>query len=481
MRFFYLYFSICFTFILTGCNKMLDQQPLSELPYDQFWQTANDAKFGNAAIYSGLQKTFSNAFIEWGDVRSDNFKAGGTGETQVGIALNGLTALTPTADWTNLYSTIARANLAIKYIPNIKDALLTSTLRSNYLAQAYASRAFLYFWAVRLWGDVPVRLIPYESLDSVPNLARSNKDSVLNNVIIPDLKKALKLTDKNSLSTYEINQAAILSILTEVYLWQHDYINVINTTDQLIALRRYDLASQGNYRNVFSEGNTNENIWSLNWNYLTDGYNNIGSRLGSTSNTSSFEIDAPFKIWESAASLGDLRRSLNYDTTLVSAGITVIWKFYPLDPTSGKPSVPNRIQNQVKLPFYRWADILLMRAEAINWALNDITNAISLVNKVRARANAKLLSASTYTSQSDVEWAILTERQLELFAEGKRWFDLVRTNRVLDVMDPIITNRQILGHLTVTGFNDPRKILWPISRNVLNADLSLTQNPPYSK
>jgi len=481
MRFFCLYFLISISFILTGCNKMLNQQPLSELPYDQFWQTANDAKFGNAAIYSGLQKTFSSSFIEWGDARSDNLKAAGTGDAQVSIAYNGLTALTLSADWTNLYSTIARANLAIKYVPNIKDALLTNTLRNNYLAQAYASRAFLYFWAVRLWGDVPVRLTPYETLDSVPTLCRSNKDSVLNNVIIPDLKKALKLSDKNSLSTFEINQAAILSMLTEVYLWQHDYTNVINTTDQLIALKRYDLASQGNYRNVFSDGNTIENIWSLNWNYLTDGYNNIAAKLGSTSNTSNFQIDVPFTIWESAASLGDLRRSLNYDTTLVSSGITVIWKFYPLDPTSGKPLVPNRIQNQVKLPFYRWADILLMRAEAFNWALNDKAYAISLVNRIRTRANAKLLTASNYSTQLDLEWAILTERQLELFAEGKRWFDLVRTNRVLDILDPIITNRQILGHVTVTGFKDPRKILWPISRTVLNADLTLTQNPPYSK
>ncbi len=481
MRLFCLYFLICVSFILMGCNKMLNQQPLSELPYDQFWKTANDAKFGNAAIYSGLQKTFSSAFIEWGDARSDNLKAAGTGEAQVSLSYNGLTALTLSTDWTNLYTTIARANLAIKYVPSITDPSLTNTLRNNYLAQAYAVRSFLYFWAVRLWGDVPVRLTPYENLDSVPNLGRSNKDSVLNNVIIPDLKKALKLSDKNSLSTYEINQAAILSMLSEVYLWQHDYLNVINTTDQLIALKRFDLAPQGTFRNVFSDANTIENIWSLNWNYLTDGYNNIAAKLGSTSNTSNFGIDVPFTIWESATSLGDLRRSLNYDTTLVSSGITVIWKFYPLDPTSGKPLVPNRSQNQAKLPFYRWADILLMRAEAFNWAMNDKTNAISLVNKVRARANAKLLNASNYSSQLDVEWAILTERQLELFAEGKRWFDLVRTNRVIDIMDPIITNRQILGNINVTGFKDSRKILWPISRTALTADPSLIQNPPYSK
>jgi starch-binding outer membrane protein, SusD/RagB family len=79
-----------------------------------------------------------------------------------------------------------------------------------------------------------------------------------------------------------------------------------------------------------------------------------------------------------------------------------------------------------------------------------------------------------------VEKAILDERQLELFAEGKRWFDLVRTNRVISVMDPLVKLRQQYLGIGQTGFNDARKILWPISRDALNKDPLLIQNPPYS-
>jgi len=483
-------------FISTSCNKQLNQSPIAEIEYQNFWKTANDAKYGVAAIYSGLQKTFDNTFIEWGDARSDNFTASGTGENQVNISYNGLTAITASADWGDLYNAISRTNLAIKYIPTINDPALTTTQRNHYLGQAYAVRAFLYFWAIRLWGDVPLRLVPYETIDSTPNLARTSKDTILYKVILPDLKKALTLIDKKSLNTFEITTPGILSIQTEVYLWLHDYKNVIATTDQLIALNKFKLVSADNYKDVFVTATTAENIWTLNWNYITDGSNGIGSKIGSNSNTSNYQIDVSLlKIWESDAKTNptpDIRRFLNYDSSLtqstVSSGLItitvpqVIWKFYPIDITTRKPLAPSRTQNQVKLPFYRWPDIMLMRAEAQNWLNNDVTSAIGIVNQVRTRANAKpLLVSSNYNSQLEVEKAILDERQLELFAEAKRWFDLVRTNRVLDVMDPIIRKRQTDLNTSITGFTDARKILWPISRTALNADPFLIQNQPYSK
>jgi starch-binding outer membrane protein, SusD/RagB family len=125
----------------------------------------------------------------------------------------------------------------------------------------------------------------------------------------------------------------------------------------------------------------------------------------------------------------------------------------------------------------------LMRAEALNWGSNDKTGAITIVNQIRTRARAGNVNAALYNNfatQLDVEKAILDERQLELFAEGKRFFDLVRTDRVLQVMDPLIRQRQRNLGLAQTGFTDPRKILWPISRDALTRNVLLVQNPPYT-
>jgi len=486
---------VVFSLLAAGCKKKLDQQPISDLSSSLFWKTAEHAQLGNAAIYDGIQKTFSSngSFTEWGDARSDNFTFGGTGENQINVVLNGLNSLTASASWNNLYLTIARTNVAIKYLPGIAE--LSDLQRNNYLAQAYGIRAYMYFWAVRLWGNVPVRLTPYENIDETPNLPRTPADSVINSIIIPDLIKANTLVDKSSTNVFELNTGGILAMLAEVYLWKKDYTNVLSTIDQLILLNRYALMPATpiflDYKNMIVSGSTKENIWTLHWDYLVDGGNGIGGKIGSSDQTSNYYIDSiPLLKWETNKQ--DIRRGITYDTTIANAlqRIIQVWKFYgglnnatPVDPTTGKPVVPSRAQNQVRHLLYRWADILLMRAEALNWGNNDKTGAIAIVNQIRNRAKAGNVNAANYNNfatQLDVETAILDERQLELFAEGKRWFDLVRTGRVIQVMDPVIKHRQFLLGIGQTGFSDARKILWPISRDALTRDPLLIQNPPYS-
>ena len=332
-----------------SCNK-LDQQPISTLPASSYWKTNEDAKSGNAAIYAGLQNTFGKTFTEWGDARSDNLTYGGTGENQVNISLNGLDAVTASADWASLYNTVQRANLAIKYLPNIYSAgQLTLTDYNNYMGQAYAIRAFMYFWAVRLWGDVPVRLTPYESLDSTQFLGRTNKDSILNNVIIPDLNKALAMVNPNQLNNFYITQGAVLSIQAEVAMWQKRYDDVISLTNQIANLsNNYKLVQDPTlYKNVFSIGTTSENIWTLDWHYQTDGTNGLAGKLGSSGNTSNYVIDTStnwYHRW--TQNNPDIRRYLSYDT--ITYGYTTqpkqIWKFYPIDINIGKPVNPTKSQ-----------------------------------------------------------------------------------------------------------------------------------------
>ncbi len=88
----------------------------------------------------------------------------------------------------------------------------------------------------------------------------------------------------------------------------------------------------------------------------------------------------------------------------------------------------------------------------------------------------KLVTAVNTPDVSKLESVILMERQLEFWGEGKRWFDLVRTNKVTEFMDKILIDRGISG-----GFGDIRKILFPIHSSVFEGNPLIKQNEPYTQ
>jgi hypothetical protein len=470
---------------ICGCKKFLDQQPVTTLPTDNFWKTPADASAGIAGIYDGLQAAFNSShFTEWGDARSDNFNAGGTGANQVTVSLNGVSSLTGSANWGTIFQAIGRANTALKNLPLMTS--LDALTKNNDLAQAYASRALMYFWAIRLWGAVPLRTVPYESIDEPTARARTPVDSILNFSILPDLKQALALVDANQTNAFQITKGAILAMLTDVYMWQKDYPNVLTTSAQLIALPygyKVSANTSALYGNIFLDPvNSKEAIFFLNWNAVQDGPNSNMNIIGSQSHTSNYYIDSSlFLRYESQKT--DIRRAVTYDTLLVKQvkPIQQIAKFYPVVPNSTKNlTMPLDVNNQAYFPIYRIADILLLRAEAFNWT-GDTASAFSILNSIKTTRKIAAVSSADYPTPSDVEKAILDERQLELFAEGKRWFDLLRTGRTIAVMDPILKARQLQRGNAPIGFGDPRQVLWPIARDVLTRNPLLVQNPPYSE
>jgi hypothetical protein len=220
----------------------------------------------------------------------------------------------------------------------------------------------------------------------------------------------------------------------------------------------------------------------LNWNSVQDGSNSSMAAIGSQSHTSNYYIDSTvFLRYESQKT--DIRRAVTYDTLLVKQvkPVQQIAKFYPVVLNSTKNlSMPLDVNNQAFFPVYRIADILLLRAEAFNWT-GDTASAFSILNSIKTTRKIAAVSSADYPSQLDVEKAILDERQLELFAEGKRWFDLLRTGRTIAVMDPILKLRQLQRGNAPIGFGDARQVLWPISRDVLTRNPLLVQNPPYSE
>jgi hypothetical protein len=126
-------------------------------------------------------------------------------------------------------------------------------------------------------------------------------------------------------------------------------------------------------------------------------------------------------------------------------------------------------------------DIHLTYAEALN-KTGDIANALKYLNFIRVRAGLPAYASNDpKVSAANMEQTILEERRFELYGEGKRWFDLVRTDKVFEVMDPVLKIRQRrLGTQEIGFGSDRNKILWPLHRTVLEDNKKLVQNPSYN-
>ncbi len=454
-----------------GCNGFLDEKPKSELTPDQFWQTEDDIKTAMAGVYDGVQGCFDANFIYWGDARTDNFNVTQYGNKQ--YAQNGLSATTNGTDWSPFYVTILRINTILQYAPTVKN--VTAANLDQYLGQCLAIRAYCYFWLARVWGDAPVWLEAYNDVTKSPYKPRTGVDSIFTGIIIPDLQKAFDMLNTDHSSVYNVNKGAIAAMLTEVYMWRKDYPNALAWSDKLLGLKWYSLTATADWKKMFTDPTTTaENIWSLNWDYLVDGGADISGQIGSNNTNGQFRVeDTLWAYW--VRTPADVRGPLSVDLTVTNRD--KMHKYYAVQKDKdGHQIFPKNSEANIRFALYRLADIILLRAEAFN-KTSDKTSAVAALNQIHTRAGLPPFLDTDFASVDALENAILRERQLELFLEGRRWFDLVRTGKVITTMDPILKRRVVGG----PGFGDPRLILFPVNRNNLNSNPLLKQNPPYSE
>jgi len=121
--------------------------------------------------------------------------------------------------------------------------------------------------------------------------------------------------------------------------------------------------------------------------------------------------------------------------------------------------------------FYRLADVMLLKAEALN-EKGDIAGAAELVNQIRGRVNLGNTPANT---QEAMRLAIEKERRLELAFEGHRWFDLKRTGRAIAVMNAVSD----FGNTTMSYNLTESRLIWPIPQSEMDKNTKLLQNPGY--
>ena len=300
-------------------------------------------------------------------------------------------------------------------------------------------------------------LVPQSSVDSVYDAIRN------------DLWYARANVENDNVPTTKmiVTKGAVNAILAKVYATMPtpNWDSVAYYCDQVIP--DYSLVSNFHFLWDNNHKNNSEAIWEFNY----VGYSVVGNWIPSQF------IGSGWKKFETPSNDLINTYTAENDTTRLNASISFVdygwddpyWKNKNSYPIISKYNDPNNGTND----FYqiRLADILLLRAEAYN-AAGDITNAATLVNKVRARVG---LPATAAANQTDMASAIQTERRLELAFEGQRWFDLVRTGQAIAVM-----NAQKDGSGNALNYNvQPYQLLYPVPQTQLDLNPLLTQNPNY--
>jgi len=463
--------------VLAGCSKFLDKKPQTEIRTSAFWKSEDDIKAAIAGMYSGMQDVNSTNFLFWGDSRSDNFvdnpKYG-----NVSYYANGLTSSINGSDWSPVYAAIGRANDLLKHVPMVKalDASIDPIHINYYLSQARNVRAYCYFQLVKVWGDAPLWTIPFDSIGIDPYKSRTLATVLLDSLIVPDLLTAASLSDPTQKTVWEANLGLTYALQMDVCMWRHDNAGAIGWYNKLVDLKRYSLEPTATWKNLFiAPSKTVENIWSIYWDWTTDGGAGISGQIGAGNTNSTHKIsDVIWNYFSNAANAKDIRGAQSIDLKVKAHDKTL--KYYAANLDKGSQVYPANNQANVYFPIYRFADMMLLRAEAAN-NLNDLPTALGLLNQVHVRAGLTAYTDVMLPDSTTMSNAILKERQYEFFAEGRRFFDLVRNGVVAKVMDPLIKIRKP----DAPGFAaDMRTVLWPLSITVLNANPRLVQNQPYN-
>ena len=238
-----------------SCSE-LDLAPISSMATNSMWNTRDDAIAAKNGMYYLFRNAFADTYQYYGELRTGLYKFGRSFYEQwVPLFDNQLIPSSTGTDWTNFYTLINHCNLILKYVPEIE---MLQTDKDKILAEAHFVRAFIYFWLARIWGEVPVITVPFES-DNQENLYPvRNPVSTVWQQIKNDLAEAESLypATEQIQESYYVNIAAIQMLKTDVYLWLY---KVENESEALVKAEEGVNAVLGNssyalepvFRNIF--------------------------------------------------------------------------------------------------------------------------------------------------------------------------------------------------------------------------------------
>ncbi len=480
----------------SSCKKYLSLQPQDGIIRQEYWKTKEQVQSAVVGCYASLlgdptgsDRPLSEYMFMWGELRGDMIGAG-MGITPAELDIMNVNTLSTNTmvQWASFYRTINYCNTVIDFAPGVlaNDNTFTKTQLNAYLAEVRGLRALMYFYLVRSFRDVPLKIKSTSSDTDLEQLPKTSADSVLAQVV-----SDLAFADSNVVVTYgnsvtdkgRLNKYTIKAIEADVFLWMSRYQDCANACDYIINSGNFGLiAGDGSWFNtLYYLGNSNESIFEFQYDaqklnsfylmFLTSKQRYLASP---------YVMDQVYTI----DLINDQNKDIRGDAGSVRTSDNAIWKYVGITyNTSRTPDV-----SFAHWFVYRYADILLMKAEALNQLGGRGQEALDLVNAIRRRAHA-LDATNTNpdpTDQNALGDYILAERAREFAFEGKRWYDILRNAKRnnyarIDILLNMVARSAPpeLQQSAINKYRNPDSHYFPIYAYEIQTDPNLIQNPFY--
>ena len=487
----------------SACENELELTSPSELTAAGFWDTEEGALTAHTGLYSNLR---SSASTLWGlgELRSDIW-GGRTYESPASVDFiesNITISTAPYGGWAGLYSNMHKLNDFLINLPNVN--FNDESDKNHLMGQAYGLRALYYYTLLKTWGDVPIILEPIADINPEGISKPRSPQSEVMAQIKSDIAASLNAFGSDN-SYWEGNRnfwskAATLALKGDVYIWSGnlmgggsaDFTEAKTALQQIASLGVGLASSVDNLWGVANEG-TNEFIFAIQ--YKRDEASNIYNSFTGRSTEINPQFNAAGESMSSFIIAGANRYGQSEKTILLlddnddARKDATFIRLYTDDnggagyPTYSEPtyfgSIFNKFLGRVDgserifendVPFYRYADIILLLAEAKNLLGEDPSGEI---NQIRQRAYGANYVAATHayvnSTQTNNANAILNERYKEFIGEGKRWWDLRRAG-----------DSFVIDNISFLSSGDEYKLLLPITTDMIGRNPLLEQTPGYT-
>ncbi|HEX2627556.1 MAG TPA: RagB/SusD family nutrient uptake outer membrane protein [Chitinophagaceae bacterium] len=471
----------------TGCKKILEVDPQSSITEENYFKSEGDFEPYLTGIYTYMRSIANN--ITYGTERSEELIAGSNSRFTVAWSQ----IITPSSgaiNYNSWYQGIGHCNLLLSKIADFNFS--SPDNKKRIIAETQALRAYFYFHLMRVIGDTPLMLLAITD-ENVPLLPRSPAVDVMKQVqadidsAINNLKSMSNFAVTSYPSKYRFAYGSLQAMKADAKLWSAKVLAGGDTdlNAAITAINEVELTGlqlNTDFKNVTGvraatnsevclaayfqrdETGSNYGLNALPFLTIVQGALNIDSlpyAQTSANGQGAYQISTKSRALFDAFP-NDKRRPYTWITERQTTGPKISWiTKYP-----GTKYADDRISDN-DIIMYRLADIFLMKAEAYA-ALNNTTDAITYINKVRVRTgNGNYAGA---TDKATVEKEILDERGREFFFENKRWFDLVRFHKggTINVYTYV---PNLVGKTT--------PLYWPLNSTVLANNNLLTQTQGY--